>query len=131
MPTKKYKVLIIDDEELLRETVKLALVDADFEAVALESPKLAQTVVKQSRPDLILLDIYMPEIDGFSLCRALQADPETKKIPIIILTGSNQTVDVVAGIQAGAYEYLTKPIDGRILVEKIQKILRLPRDAAE
>src|SRR5579883_2929793 len=121
---RKLKILIIDDDELIREVVKLALANADFEAVALESPSLAQTVVKQTKPDLILLDLYMPELNGLDLMRKLQSDPSTKKVPVIVFTGSNETVDVISAIQAGAYEYVAKPVDGGTLIDKIRKVLK-------
>lgn len=122
---KKLKILIIDDDELIREVVKLALNNADFEAIALEAPSLAPTVVKQTKPDLILLDLYMPEVNGLDLMRKLQGDPATKKVPVIVFTGSNETVDVISAVQAGAYEYVAKPIDGEALIAKIRKVLNL------
>ena len=122
---KKLKVLIVDDDHLIREMVKAALSHADFEAVTLESPALAETVIRRSKPELILLDLYMPELDGRALCRRLRSDPATKAIPIIILTASNETIDMLSGLDAGAVEYIRKPVDGRHLIEKIQAILDL------
>ena len=122
---RKYKILVIDDDELIREVVKLALCHADFEAVALEDPKLALAVVKQSKPDLILLDLYMPEINGLDLLRRLRADPAAKEIPIIVFTGSNETIDQVVAADAGAYEYVKKPVSGEALIAKIRKVLKL------
>jgi DNA-binding response OmpR family regulator len=122
---KKLKILIIDDEPLIREVVKLALDHADFDAVALESPKFAMTVIKQSKPDLVLMDLYMPELNGLDLVRALQADAATKRIPVIVMTGSNETIDNISAIQAGAFEYVAKPISAQALIEKIRKVLRL------
>jgi two-component system cell cycle response regulator len=122
---RKFKILIIDDDVLVRETVKIALSQAKFETVTLEAPALAHVVVRKSRPDLILMDLYMPELNGLDLCRRLKADPETRRIPVIIFTGSNETVDVISGIEAGAFEYITKPVDGELLIEKIRGILKL------
>ena len=122
---KKYKILIIDDDDLIREVVKIALSHAQFEVVALEEPKLAQTVVKQSKPDVILLDLYMPEINGLDLLRKLRADAATKAIPIIVFTGSNETVDKVVAEDAGAYEYVRKPVSGEALIAKVRKVLDL------
>ena len=121
---RKPKVLIIDDDAIVRETVRIALGTGGFEAVTLESPALAHVVVRQSKPDLILMDLYMPELNGLDLCRRLKADPETKRIPVIIFTGSNDTVDVISGLDAGAFEYITKPVDGDLLIEKIRAILK-------
>ena len=121
---KKPKVLIIDDDAIVRETVRIALGTGGFEAVTLESPALAHVVVRQSKPDLVIMDLYMPELNGLDLCRKLKADPETRRIPVIIFTGSNETVDVISGIEAGAFEYITKPVDGELLIEKIRGVLK-------
>lgn len=126
-PKKKYKILIIDDDALIRETVKLALAHADFEPVALESPALAHTVVKRSKPDLVLMDLYMPELNGLDLLRQLRADPMTKSIPVIIFTGSTETIDVISGLDAGAFEYIAKPVDGTVLIDKICKALKIKK----
>lgn len=122
---RKHKVLIIDDEVLIREVVKAALLHSNFEAATLESPSLAETVIRQSKPDLILMDLYMPELNGLELLRKLRQDPKTADIPVIIFSGSHSKVDVISGQHAGAYEYVTKPVDNQVLVEKIRKILHL------
>ncbi|MBI3551674.1 MAG: response regulator [Elusimicrobia bacterium] len=122
---KKYKVLVIDDEILIREVVKAALQHFDFEAVTLESPSLADTVIRKTKPDLIVMDLYMPELNGLQLLRKLKADPELEKIPVIIFTGSGERVDVLSGQQAGVYEYITKPVDHNVLIARIRKLLRL------
>jgi DNA-binding response OmpR family regulator len=124
---RRKKVLIIDDEDLVRETVILALGHAGFEAEGLADSTQAFDHIKKGRPDLIILDLYMPEVSGFDLCRRLKAEPETKAIPIVMFTGSNETVDVISGISAGAFEYITKPIDGEALIFKIRSLLSGPR----
>jgi DNA-binding response OmpR family regulator len=128
---RRKKVLIIDDEDLARETVILALGHAGFQAEGLADARRAFDHIKKSRPDLVLLDLYMPEVSGFDLCRRLKADPETKAIPIVMFTGSNETVDVISGISAGAFEYITKPIDGEALIAKIRSMLGGPRPHKE
>ena len=120
------KILIIDDDALIRETLKLALQHGGFEVATLEAPALTASVVKAQKPDAIVLDLYMPEHNGLDLCRALKKDPDTAKIPILIFTGSSDTVDVISGIQAGALEYVAKPVDPRVLIAKLRAILKLP-----
>ncbi|MDD5627728.1 MAG: response regulator transcription factor [Elusimicrobia bacterium] len=127
----KKKILIIDDEDMLRETVILALGHAGFAAEGLADSTRAFDAIKKGRPDLVLLDLYMPEVSGFELCRRLKADPETKAIPVVMFTGSNETVDVISGISAGAFEYITKPIDGEALIAKIQSLLGGPQPSKE
>jgi DNA-binding response OmpR family regulator len=126
---KKHKVLVIDDEILIREVVKAALEHSDFEAVAVDSVKSAEAALKASKPDLVLLDIYMPEVNGLDLLRKLKAGPDTSKIPVIILSGSQELFDVLTVQYEGVYDYLTKPVDNRVLIAKIKKMLHLPADA--
>jgi len=130
-PEARKKVLIIDDEDLVRETVILALGHAGFAAEGLADSARAFAHIKQDQPDLVLLDLYMPEVSGWDLCRRLKADPQTKAIPIVMFTGSNETIDVISGISAGAFEYLTKPIDGEVLIAKVRALLAGPRPAPE
>ncbi len=121
------KILIIDDDVLVRESVRLSLKHEGFDAVTLESPVVADAVIRQTKPDLILMDLYMPDLNGLDLLRRLKADAELARIPVVIFTGSSETIDVLSGIQAGAFEYIAKPIDGRRLMEKIRQILKVPR----
>ena len=125
MSANKHKVLIIDDEILIREVVKAALLHSNFEAVTLESPALAETFVRQAKPDLILMDLYMPELNGLELLRKLKKERATAEIPVIIFTGSHERVDVISSQHAGAYEYVTKPVDNDVLIDKIRKMLHM------
>lgn len=122
-PKKKDKILIIDDDILIRETVALALVGAGFEVVTLGDASSAMIDVRREQPALIILDLYMPHINGLDLCRALKEDAQTKHIPVMIFTGSNETVDVISGIDAGAFQYIKKPVDGSVLITKIKAML--------
>ena len=119
------KILVIDDDELIRETVRLALAHAGFEVATLGDAERAPSVAAETKPDLILLDLYMGETSGLDLCRRLKADEATRGIPVIVLSGSNEPVDVLAGIDAGAVEYLKKPIDAETLVRTVRSALKL------
>jgi DNA-binding response OmpR family regulator len=123
MTKSKGKILIIDDEHVVRESVRMALQHAGYDVVTLEAPATARLVVRTSKPDAIIMDLYMPELNGIELCRELKKDPQTKHIPIMIFTGSTEPIDVVGGIDAGAFEYIGKPIDPKVLVEKIKGAL--------
>jgi two-component system phosphate regulon response regulator PhoB len=125
------KVLIIDDEDLVRETVILALEHAGFAVEGLAESARAFERIKEAAPDLILLDLYMPEVSGLDICRRLKADPRTRGIPVVMFTGSNETIDVISGISAGAFAYLTKPIDGEALIAKVRDLLRGPQPSQE
>ena len=125
-PEKRRKVLIIDDDELVRETIRLALKHEGFDAATAEAPVMGDVVARQSKPDLILLDLYLPEMNGLDLLRKLKADPLTKAIPVVVFTGSSETIDIMSAIQSGAADYIAKPIDGRRLMEKIRQALKQP-----
>lgn len=117
-------IVVVDDEVLIRETVRLSLEHAGYDVTVVEDPATAFDRVKQDLPALVLMDLYMPGFDGRDLCRRLKADPATRAIPVVLFTGSNEAVDVVTGLDSGAVEYLAKPIDGEVLVGKIRSILK-------
>lgn len=123
----RQRIVVVDDEILIRETVRLALEHAGFEVTVVEDPAAAFESVKTRRPELVIMDLYMPGLDGREVCRRLKSDPATKDIPVVLFTGSNEAVDVVTGLDSGAVEYLAKPIDGEVLVNKIKGILKLKR----
>ncbi len=117
-------ILIVDDEVMIRETVRLSLEHAGYAVTVVADPARAFDSVVAAKPELVLMDLYMPGFDGRDLCRRLKADPATKHIPVVLFTGSNEAVDVVTGLDSGAVEYLAKPIDGEVLVGKIRAILK-------
>jgi DNA-binding response OmpR family regulator len=118
------KIIIVDDDVLIRETVRLALDHAGYYVIAVGDPQRAIVTVKAEKPDLIIMDLYMPGLDGRELIRALKADPEIAATPVILFSGSAEAIDVVSGLQSGAIEYLGKPIDGEVLLAKIRQILK-------
>jgi DNA-binding response OmpR family regulator len=118
------KIVIVDDDVLIRETVRLALDHAGYYVIAVGEPERALAVVRGERPDLVIMDLYMPGSDGRELIRALKSDPEIAKTPVILFSGSDEAIDVVSGLQSGAVEYLGKPIDGEVLLAKIKHILK-------
>jgi DNA-binding response OmpR family regulator len=119
-------IMIVDDDLMIRETVKLSLEHEGFGAHVVEDPATALASIRAAKPDLILLDMYMGGVDGREIARGLKSDPATAKIPVVFFTGSNEPIDVVTGLDAGAIDYIAKPIDGEILVAKIRNILKLP-----
>lgn len=118
------KIIIVDDDVLIRETVRLALDHAGYYVIAVGEPDRALAVMRAEKPDLVIMDLYMPGSDGRELIRALKADPELARTPVILFSGSDEAIDVVSGLQSGAVEYLGKPIDGEILLSKIKHILK-------
>jgi DNA-binding response OmpR family regulator len=88
-----------------------------------EDPAKAPELAKQDPPDLVLMDLYMPNIDGLELCRRLKSEPMTKNVKVVLFTGSDEEIDKLSGKEAGAFDYITKPIDARKLVARVQAIL--------
>lgn len=117
------KILLVDDDALVRETVRLALRHGGYDVRVAEEPVKAPEQAKQEEPDLILMDLYMPNVDGLELCRRLKKDPKTAGIPVVLFTGSEEEIDKLSGKEAGAADYVNKPIDARKLLEKIKAIL--------
>ena len=125
MSQEQRRIVIVDDDVLLRETLRLSLEHAGFGVRVVEDPASAVPVIRAEKPDLVVLDMYMGAVDGREIARGLKSDPETAKLPVVFFTGSNEPVDVVTGLDAGAVEYIAKPIDGAVLVAKIRSILKM------
>jgi DNA-binding response OmpR family regulator len=118
------KIIIVDDDVLIRETVRLALDHAGYYVIAIGDPARAIATMRAERPDLVIMDLYMPGFDGRELIRSMKADPELAATPVILFSGSAEAIDVVSGLHSGAVEYLGKPIDGDVLLRKIKHILK-------
>ena len=123
---EKRRIVIVDDDLMIRETVRLSLEHAGFSVRVVEDPSTALAVIRAMKPDLVVLDMYMGAVDGREIARGLKNDPATAKLPVVFFTGSNEAVDVVTGLDAGAVDYIAKPIDGEVLVAKIRGILKMP-----
>jgi CheY-like chemotaxis protein len=117
------KILVVDDEEHIVMILKDSLEFSGFQVVTAYNGMEALERVEQDAPDLIVLDIGMPKIDGWEVCRRLKANPKTQHIPIIILTAYAQTADQRKGSQLGADRFVTKPCDLTYLVEEINSLL--------
>ena len=111
---EKKKVMIVDDEFTIRELVALTL-EPDFEIIKAESGEEALEKIKHNNPDLIILDIMMPNMNGYQVCKILREDKNTSNTPIIMLTAKHQVEDVKRAIETGADEYITKPFEPDLL----------------
>ena len=117
------KILIIDDDLENREIIKLRLEHAGFEIREGSNGEEGVALAQANPPDMIILDVMMPKMDGWQVCRQLKADFKTKKIPIIMLTARSAQIEELRGWESGADEYLTKPCDYKVLLEKIDGFL--------
>jgi adenylate cyclase len=123
--TPPSKILIVDDEPFNVDYLEQELDDLGYKTVSASNGQEALEQVAASSPDLILLDVMMPIMDGFTVCRILKSNDETRLIPIIIMTALDGVDDRIKGIEAGADDFLTKPINQRELLARIQTALRL------
>jgi len=117
-------ILIADDHEANRDILEQRLKAQGYDLVQAEDGEQTLQAVLQHQPDLILLDVMMPKLDGFEVCRRLRSDPQYPYVPIILVTAKSETKDIVAGLNAGGDEYLTKPVDQAALVARVRSILR-------
>ena len=119
----KKKILIVEDEESLLKLESILLISKGFEVKGVANGRAALEAVAEDKPDLVLLDIMLPEIDGFEVCRQLKSAPATRHIPVIMLTAKKSREDMVRGEKVGAYWYITKPFKSAMVIETIQRFL--------
>lgn len=115
------KVLIVEDDASVRETTTILLEGVGLRVTAVDDGKLALETLAQQRFDLILLDVMLPSVDGFEICREVR---KTSQVPIVMLTARAERTDVVAGLELGADDYISKPFDGAVLVARVRAALR-------
>lgn len=120
----KRKILIVEDEKDIADLIHFNIFKAGFDASLAMSGNEAIEKAKSFLPDLILLDLMIPEISGFEVCTILKENPSTKKIPIIILTARGSEEDIIKGLESGADDYITKPFSPKILLARVNAIFR-------
>jgi len=125
---KKAKILLVDDDRVFAEMYKLRLESSGYEVVIVEDGEKALVTAMRERPDLILLDIMMPKINGLDVLDILKTTPETRDIPVIVLTALLKDVNEVRGLMSGAVEYLVKSeVTPQQVLEKIEEVLQRER----
>ncbi len=125
------RILIVDDVATNRIVMKVKLSEACYEVLQADGGQAAIDIARAERPDLILLDLVMPDLDGISVCRQLKSDPETADIPVIMVTASHDSDGKIRALEAGAEEFLTKPLDEVLLLARVRSLLRARETARE
>jgi len=120
-----YKILVVDDEKHIVKIVEFNLKKKGYDVFIANNGLEALEQVEKNKPDLILLDVMMPEMDGLEVCKRLKNDDRYKDIPIIMLTAKGQEIDRDTGIKFGANMYITKPFSPKLLLGQIEEILNI------
>jgi two-component system cell cycle response regulator len=122
---KTPKILIVDDEEINVELMEAYLLSEPYTTITAYGGKEALRKVREEKPDMVLLDVMMPEVDGYEVCRLLKADSETQFTPVLMLTALSELEHRIRGIDVGADDFLTKPINKLELTTRVKSLLRV------
>ena len=120
----KERILVVDDEEDILELVRFNLAREGYPVICTVSGEDALQIARKEHPDLIVLDLMLPGIDGLDVAKTLKNDPKTRDIAIVMLTAKGEEADIVTGLELGADDYVTKPFSPRILVARVKTVLR-------
>ncbi|MGO8760602.1 MAG: response regulator [Desulfobaccales bacterium] len=120
----KEHILVVEDEEDILELLRYNLAKEGFRVTGALSGEEAVRAARSTPPDLIVLDLMLPGMDGLTVCRELKMDAKTREVPIIILTAKGEEVDIVAGLELGADDYVIKPFSPRVLLARLRAVLR-------
>ncbi len=123
----RYRVLVVDDDAASRQLCSEILGQERFEIEEAENGEKALAAIKRNPPDLVLLDLVMPGLDGMSLCRIIKESPEPAFLPVIILTAHGNVNQRIEALRLGADDYLTKPVDGREMLARVEALLRIKK----
>ena len=120
----KKHILAVEDEQDILELLRYNLLEEGFRVTSATCGEDALQVARSKSPDLLLLDLMLPGINGIEVCRILKSNPATAPIPIIMLSAKGEEIDIVTGLELGADDYITKPFSPRVLVTRIKAVLR-------
>ncbi len=117
-------ILVVEDEEDIQELLEYTLVNAGYRVDVTERGEEALTLVDEHPPSLMVLDLMLPGLDGLEVCRRLKGSDLTRELPVIVLTAKGEEEDVIAGFEAGADDYITKPFSPKVLAARVAAVLR-------
>jgi two-component system phosphate regulon response regulator PhoB len=118
------RILVVEDEEDILELVNYNLVKNGYSVDTVMEGEKALLAARANPPDLVILDLMLPGVDGLEVCRVLKKDPNTQHIPVIMLTAKSEESDVVAGLELGADDYIPKPFSPKVLIARVRAVLR-------
>ena len=118
------RILVVEDEDDIRQILAYNLGQAGHEVLAAERGAVALELARKERPELVLLDLMLPDISGLEVCRQLKSDPVLREIPVMMLTARSEEIDRVVGFELGADDYVVKPFSVRELILRVQAVLR-------
>ena len=119
----KGKILVVDDEINITQILQFSIGAEGYDVITAQNGEEAIDKARREQPDLIILDIMMPRIDGYEACRILKANPLTKNIPVVLLTAKGRDIDKRLGQEVGAIDYIVKPFSPNKLIDRIHKLL--------
>src|SRR5215469_3444183 len=125
------RVLVVDDVEANVKLLEAKLSSEYFDVLSAHNGRTALQIADSELPDVILLDVMMPRMDGFEVCRRLKANPRTADVPVVMVTALSDTADRLSSLQAGADEFLTKPVNDIALFARVRSLVRLKRMSDE
>lgn len=120
----KENLLVVEDEDDIRELLSYNLTKEGYRVTGAASGEEALKISRSAPPDLVLLDLMLPGVDGLEVCRLLKREAHTRQIPIVMLTAKGEEADIVAGLELGADDYITKPFSVRVLLARLRAVLR-------
>jgi len=120
---RKGKILVVDDEVNITQILEFSIGAEGYEVLTASNGEEAIDRARREQPDLIILDIMMPRIDGYEACRILKTNPLTRNIPVVLLTAKGRDIDRRLGYEVGATDYIVKPFSPNKLIERIQELL--------
>ncbi|MBE6044163.1 MULTISPECIES: response regulator [Clostridium] len=118
------KIVIVDDEEHIQELIKFNLENNGYEVICASDGSKALNLIKNELPQLVLLDVMLPGLDGYEVCKEMRKDSSTSNIPIIMITAKGEEIDKILGLELGADDYITKPFSIRELIARTKAVLR-------
>ena len=124
MVNQKERVLLVEDEGDIRDVIEYNLEREGYLTLAFDNGEAGLEAIRNESPDLVLLDLMLPGIDGLEICRQIKEDPTTRDIPIIMITAKTEESDVVLGLGVGADDYVNKPFSPQELIARVKSVLR-------